>query len=206
MTENAAPTQPMTPFTYQIAAPGSWTDEEQRRLEQTLDQYPGADYSIVSQCAKIAARLPNKSIRDVGASRPRRNGIGRVPSDGERPPKSLSSLGARLRALALDPQGGTGSASGERPSSEAHEALNRRASAVLLENVAVIGDMRENLQKINLLDNIPLMQKFNDNVTATFALLDALDAKTPPFPVEVNTMFLGQAAEQAAAGGPMSPA
>ena len=58
----------MTPFSYSIATPESWTEEEQRRLEQTLEQYPGSEYSIVSQCAKIAARLPNKSIRDVGAA------------------------------------------------------------------------------------------------------------------------------------------
>ena len=61
---NAAP---MTPFSYSIASPDSWTEEEQLRLEQTLQQYPSSEYSIVSQCAKIAARLPNKTIRDVGA-------------------------------------------------------------------------------------------------------------------------------------------
>ena len=34
------------------------------------------------------------------------------------------------------------------------------------------------------------MQKFSDNVNATFDLLSQLDAQLPPFPVEVNTMFL----------------
>jgi hypothetical protein len=80
----------------------------------------------------------------------------------------------------------------------------------LQENVAVISDMRENLQKISLVDNIPLMKKFNDNVAATFALLEQLDAKTPPFPVEVNSMFLnnpiGDLNGAPAADGPPPPA
>jgi len=70
---NAAP---MTPFV-QIAPPESWTEEEQKRLEETLVQYPSSSYSIVSQCAKIAARLPNKTIRDVGASGGARAPVGR---------------------------------------------------------------------------------------------------------------------------------
>ena len=94
--------------------------------------------------------------------------------------------------------------------SERHAELDRRASAILQENVAVISDMRENLQKISLVDNIPLMKKFNDNVAATFALLEQLDAKTPPFPVEVNTMFLnnpiGDLNGAPAADGPLPPA
>ena len=64
--------------------------------------------------------------------------------------------------------------------------------------------MRENLQKISLVDNIPLMKKFDDNVQAIFELLEQLDTKTPPFPVEVNTMFLANAIDangQPASGG-----
>ena len=60
--------------------------------------------------------------------------------------------------------------------------------------------MRENLQKIQLMDNIPLMRRFDQNVRATFETLEALDSESqmPPFPLEVNTMYL-------AGGGGLPP-
>ena len=60
--------------------------------------------------------------------------------------------------------------------------------------------MRENLQKIQLMDNIPLMRRFDQNVRATFETLEALEseAQMPPFPLEVTTMYL-------AGGGGLPP-
>ena len=58
------------------ARPAAWTEAEQKQLEQLARRYPSSEHSLVTQCAKIAAGLPRKSIRDVGA---------------------------RLRLLALDP-------------------------------------------------------------------------------------------------------
>ena len=64
-----------------------------------------------------------------------------------------------------------------------HVQVNR----MLQENVLIINKMRENLLSIRLLDNIPLMHKFNQNVNTMFALLPS---KMPPFPVQVNDCFL----------------
>lgn len=52
---------------------------------------------------------------------------------------------------------------------------------------------------IKLLDNIPLMHKFNNNVQTIFSLLSTLPIKMPPFPTPINTIFLGSGA----AMGPM---
>ena len=59
-----------------LTRPAAWTEAEQKQLETLARRYPSSEHSLVTQCAKIAAGLPRKSIRDVGA---------------------------RLRLLALDP-------------------------------------------------------------------------------------------------------
>ena len=80
-----------------LAATADWTEAEQRQLEALARQYPASSHSIVAQCAKIAAGLPNKSIRDVGA---------------------------RLRAIALDPLAASTTPT---PAGDArHEALERQ--------------------------------------------------------------------------------
>ena len=50
--------------------------------------------------------------------------------------------------------------------------------------MAVVSEMRENLHKIQLMDNVPVMRRFDANVRATFETLEALDseAQMPPFP------------------------
>ena len=53
-----------------------WSDAEKKKLEELSLEFPSSEHSFVGQAAKIAARLPGRGIRDVGA---------------------------RLRALALDP-------------------------------------------------------------------------------------------------------
>lgn len=134
------------PVSYRVvASPESWSDEEQASLEATLREFPSSKYSIVTQCAKAAAKLPRKTIRDVGA---------------------------RLRTMPRE------------------EETDRRIENLLKANVDIIGKMRDNLHKIDLLDNIPLMGEFDRNVAATFSLLRQLDAQMPPFPVRVNTMYL----------------
>ena len=96
----------------------------------------------------------------------------------------------RLRAVARDPRA-AGDGSPARHWDGRLEAADARCSALLAENVALVSDMRENLQQIQLMPNIPLMRRFRDNVAAAFGALDALDADLPPFPVEVNTMYVG---------------
>lgn len=134
---------------YRVALPETWTDEEQASLEATLLEFPATQHSVATQCAQAAARLPNKSIRDVGA---------------------------RLRNM---PQ----------PQPD-DDDVSRRIDDILRANMEVIGKMRDNLHKIDLLENIPLMGEFDRNVAGAFALLRKLNAKMPPFPVRVNTMYL----------------
>ena len=43
--------------------------------------------------------------------------------------------------------------------------------------MAVVSEMRENLHKIQLMDNIPLMRRFDANVRATFETLEALESE-----------------------------
>ena len=50
-----------------LTRPAAWTEAEQKQLETLARRYPSSEHSLVSQCAKIAAGLPRKSIRDVGA-------------------------------------------------------------------------------------------------------------------------------------------
>ena len=152
------------------ARPAAWTEAEQKQLEQLARRYPSSEHSLVTQCAKIAAGLPRKSIRDVGA---------------------------RLRLLALDP---LATAQPARPGTARHAALEKQCRDLLQQNVAVVSEMRENLHKIQLMDNIPLMRRFDANVRATFETLEALEseAQMPPFPLEVNTMYL-------AGGGGLPP-
>jgi len=138
---------------YRLSPAESWTEDEQARLEATLREYPSEQYSVATQCAQAAARLPKKSIRDVGA---------------------------RLRTA-------PGVAM---PKSAEENEFSRRIEDLLKANIDVIGKMRDNLHKIDLLDNIPLMGEFDRNVAAAFSLLRRLDAKMPPFPVRVNTMYL----------------
>ena len=151
-----------------LLRPADWTESEQKQLDVLARRFPSADYSIVTQCAKIAAGLPRKSIRDVGA---------------------------RLRSLAVDPLAHAPHPA--RPGTARHAALEKQCRALLSANVAVVSEMRENLTKIELLANIPLMRRFDANVRATFEALEGLDAQLPPFPLEVNTMYL--------AGDPFPP-
>ena len=153
-----------------LTRPAAWTEAEQKQLETLARRYPSSEHSLVTQCAKIAAGLPRKSIRDVGA---------------------------RLRLLALDPLATSQPA---RPGTARHAALEKQCRDLLQQNVAVVSEMRENLQKIQLMDNIPLMRRFDANVRATFETLEALEseAQMPPFPLEVNTMYL-------AGGGGLPP-
>ena len=50
-----------------LTRPAAWTEAEQKQLEALARRYPSSEHSLVTQCAKIAAGLPRKSIRDVGA-------------------------------------------------------------------------------------------------------------------------------------------
>ena len=150
------------------ARPAAWTEAEQKQLEQLARRYPSSEHSLVTQCAKIAAGLPRKSIRDVGA---------------------------RLRLLALDPLA-TAQPARRAAARGPREALPRFTTT----KRGVVSEMRENLHKIQLMDNIPLMRRFDANVRATFETLEALEseAQMPPFPLEVNTMYL-------AGGGGLPP-
>ena len=127
-----------TMATLGTARPAAWTEAEQKQLETLARRYPSSEHSLVTQCAKIAAGLPRKSIRDVGA---------------------------RLRLLALDP---LATAQPARPGTARHAALEKQCRELLQQNVAVVSEMRENLHKIQLMDNIPLMRRFDANVRATF--------------------------------------
>ena len=81
-----------------LTRPAAWTEAEQKQLETLARRYPSSEHSLVSQCAKIAAGLPRKSIRDVGA---------------------------RLRLLALDPLATSQPA---RPGTARHAALENSAA------------------------------------------------------------------------------
>jgi len=143
-----------------------WTEEEQGRLEEALRDYPSDRYSIAAQCAKAAIFLPRKSVRDVAAR------IRLMPCS-----SNAASASSRYYAGDLG---------------EDDDDFSRRVDQLLRANVEVIARIRDNLHKIDLLDNIPLMREFDRNVAAAFALLRRLEnAKMPPFPVRVNTMFLG---------------
>ena len=65
-----------------------------------------------------------------------------------------------------------------------------RAQALESDNVLLLSQMRAHLSEVSLLENIPLMRQFNDNIAEALRALDTLDVRTPLFPVRVNTMYL----------------
>ncbi|KAJ1453632.1 hypothetical protein M885DRAFT_523881 [Pelagophyceae sp. CCMP2097] len=146
----------------------SWSEEEQRSLDETLQLFPAEAHSLITQCAQAAARLPARSVRDVG-----------------------------VRLYELEAQRGAADAPRSAGGPQFADAgLSRQLASALAGNVHLITEMRENLNNINLMENVRLMRQFDFNVRTCFALLDTVDIKMPAFPVQVNTMFLNGGDQQ----------
>ncbi|XP_010553620.1 PREDICTED: uncharacterized protein LOC104823657 isoform X2 [Tarenaya hassleriana] len=182
-----------------------WSVEEQYLLEKGLEKY--RDEPKIMKYIKIAASLPDKTVRDVALrcrwmQRKRRKG--EEHSSGKKVSNrkdKVTDSSPKLNMLSDMPQQNTASASlmknmchsGRVP----YEDLSGMTIGLLQKNAQAFSQISHNLSVCKLQDNINLFSQARNNITAilteyvVFNILNMTEmpgimSRMPPLPVSIN--------------------
>eukprot|EP00898_Chlorokybus_atmophyticus_P001415 jgi/Chlat1/2274/Chrsp17S02577 len=170
-----------------------WTVDEQRILEEGLQRYPADKMSNVMRYVRIAAMLPEKSVRDVAL---RARWMSRKDNGKRRKPLEESVVAKKPRDKKVQPAPHIVAKPlppvpallpVETPSPL--EACDGSETGRLLEmNTAVANTIKQNLVHCKVEENGALLARMRDNILAIMNGLTSMPGITsmPPLPIKMD--------------------
>ncbi|CAK4092901.1 unnamed protein product [Aphanomyces euteiches] len=171
-------------------AQAAWSPEELHLLHKGLTEFPSERYDNITRYIKIAATIPDKSIRDVAYKI--RSMDKSVVGNNNQLPQQSHMLPAMAQVKRQKVEHNDHGMQPLIPLTIKKETISSEDSIKksLQDNANVINSIRANLASGELHHNFPLMAHFRDNCSVILKKLSAMCSAVPPMSVQIDTSLL----------------